>query len=249
MRWSNKLLVALISVLFSLNGLSVFATPLLKEEETTGKTRNRDEYTTQRVESIPDPFKSYNRAIYRFNDKAYFYFLKPVARGFKAVLPEKMRVSLRNSLSNAGMPVRFLNCVLQLKLSASALELTRFTVNTTWGIGGVFDPAKSCLHIRAHDEDFGQTLGFYGVREGIFIIWPFLGPSSLRDTIGALADCFSNPLFYVSRLATGVMGAVDKVNETSLTLGTYEELKRSSVDPYLAIRNGYFQHRRHLIKE
>jgi len=249
MKWLNILVVALIGMVFLSSRLPAFAEPVSEGENiANGPIKNNNE-CIRKVETIADPSQSYNRAIYKFNDKAYFYFLRPVARGYKAVLPEKARVSVRNLFSNTGMPVRFLNCVLQLKLRDSAIELTRFVINSTWGVGGLFNPAKSCLHLKKHDEDFGQTLGFYGLKEGFFINWPLLGPSSLRDSIGAFVDCLSDPLFYVDPVLRTKVGTVDKINKTSLSLGSYEELKRSSVDPYLALRNNYFQHRRHLIEE
>ena len=197
---------------------------------------------------MPDPLESYNRFIFKINDKLYFYLLKPTARVYRAVLPEKARVSVGNMLHNILMPTRFLNCLLQGKLKGSAIELSRFTVNTTWGIAGLFDPAKSYLHLEEQQEDFGQTLGFYGLKEGFYIAWPFWGPSSLRDTVGLVADYYSYPIvYYIPLFKTGVT-VLDTVNYISLTLGDYEEFKKTAFDPYVSLRNAYFQHRRSLIK-
>jgi phospholipid-binding lipoprotein MlaA len=198
---------------------------------------------------VADPLKSFNRAMFQFNDKLYYYVLKPVAKGYKAVFPEPVRVSVRNALSNARMPVRVVNCVLQGKFCHTANELARFAVNTTFGIAGLFDPAKSCLKIEKHDEDFGQTLGFYGMKEVIPITWPFLGPSNVRDTIGMVGDTFTDPVLYVEPIVTSCTGILNVVNETSLTLGDYEKFKESALDPYISLREAYFQYRRKQIEE
>lgn len=242
----------MIGVIFS-DGRPVFAQP-------SGEVDNEEAVRLEEVvvradtfdengETIADPLKSYNRAIYNFNDKVYFYLLKPTARGYKAILPEKARLSVRNALSNITMPVRFVNCLLQGKLKYSAIELTRFAINTTWGIVGLFDPAKSFLDLKKQEEDFGQTLGFYGVKEGFSITWPLLGPSNVRDTIGFVVDAFSDPFVYTEAVVHTATATLDKINETSLTLGEYEELKKSAIDPYISLRNAHFQYRRNLIKE
>ncbi|MDI6776001.1 MAG: VacJ family lipoprotein [Syntrophales bacterium] len=219
-----------------------------------------EEEIEREIEIIPDPLKSFNHLMFRFNDKLYFYFLKPIARGYKAVLPEKVRLSVRNALSNIATPVRFINCTLQGKLKSAGTELARFLVNTTWGVLGLFDPAKNYFHLEKAQEDFGQTLGKYGIKEGFYIIWPFFGPSNVRDTIGMAGDFFADPLFYINpRTDLGFVEvnttyptigtATDKLNETSLTLGTYEEFKESAIDPYVSTRNAYFEYRRNQIKK
>jgi len=212
------------------------------------------------TETISDPLKPFNHLMFRFNDRLYFYLLKPVARGYKAVLPEKVRLSVKNALSNIATPVRFINCTLQGKLKSAGTELARFIVNTTWGVLGLFDPAKNSLHLEKAQEDFGQTLGKYGVKEGFYIVWPFFGPSNLRDTIGMTGDFFADPLFYinphtdlgfveVNTTYPTIGTATDKVNETSLTLGMYEEFKESAIDPYVSMRSAYFEYRRNQIKK
>ena len=210
-----------------------------------------DEYTTD-AESISDPLEPYNRVMYKFNDKFYFWILKPTAKGYKKVVPERARTSVRNFLSNLSMPVRMVNCALQGKLWGSAVEITRFFVNTTWGVAGFFDPAKTYLGLPMYEEDFGQTLGKYGLGSGLFITWPFLGPSSLRDTVGLAADAFLSPLIYAGESGGLVYSAANPfevVNNTSLTLGDYEDLKKAAVDPYISIRDAYFQNRESKVKE
>jgi phospholipid-binding lipoprotein MlaA len=242
------LAIVVVLVLFSYN-LRVSAQPWpgIRKEDT--KSGDSTGVFAEETAIAADPLKSFNRAMFQFNDKLYFYVLKPVAKGYKAVLPEPVRVSVRNALSNARMPVRVVNCVLQGKFCHTANELARFAVNTTFGIAGLFDPAKSFLKIEKHDEDFGQTLGFYGMKEVIPITWPFLGPSNVRDTIGLAGDTFTDPVLYVEPIVTSCTGILNVVNETSLTLGDYEKFKESAIDPYISLREAYFQYRRKQIEE
>ena len=119
------------------------------------------------------------------------------------------------------------------------------------GIAGFLDVAGKHFDVKEYDEDLGQTLGSYGLGPGFFINWPFLGPSSVRDSIGDAGDAFLNPIYYFDletkyKLA---IKAFEKVNDTSLVIGEYEDLKRSALDPYIAIRDVYFQYRQSKIKE
>ena len=135
---------------------------------------------------MPTPLEPFNRAMYHFNDKLYFWLLKPVAQGYGKVVPEAARVGVSNFFANLAFPIRFVNCLLQANFEGAAAELGRFTVNTLWGVGGFLDPASSKdINLSKQDEDFGQTLGAYGLGQGFFINWPIFGPSSPRDTVGA----------------------------------------------------------------
>lgn len=243
-----KRFIILLSVLLAFVFLSQ-SRPVLAQPWAGINQEDRTNEYAEETARVADPLKSFNRAMFQFNDKLYFYVLKPVAKGYKAILPEPVRVSVRNALSNARMPVRVVNCVLQGKFCHTANELTRFAVNTTFGIAGLFDPAKSYLKIEKHDEDFGQTLGFYGMKEVIPIIWPFIGPSNVRDTIGLAGDSFTDPFLYVEPIVTSATSTLNVLNETSLTLGDYEKFKESALDPYISLRDAYFQYRRNQIKE
>ena len=200
---------------------------------------------------IADPLEPLNRAFFVFNDKLYFWLLKPVATGYEKVVPELLRVSVRNFFSNLSMPIRAVNCLFQGKINAFGNELVRFMVNTSAGMGGLVDAAKFGLNLPNQEEDLGQTLGFAGIGPGIFINWPIFGPSSLRDTIGLIGDGFLDPVNYLvprTKYNAAVRG-YDMVNGTSLALGDYEALKRAALDPYVALRDAYHQHRQHKIKE
>jgi phospholipid-binding lipoprotein MlaA len=194
---------------------------------------------------IADPLEPFNRAMYHFNDKLYFWVLKPVAQGYGKVVPEAARISVKNFFTNLAFPIRFVNCLLQANFEGAAAELGRFAVNTLWGVGGLLDPASSKdIHLSKQDADLGQTLGSYGVGQGIFITWPLFGPSSLRDTVGMVGDAFLTPSSYFTPWYAGTGSRVyDKVNDTSLRIGDYESLVEAAIDPYVAIRDAYVQYR------
>ena len=202
--------------------------------------------------SIADPIEPINRALFVFNDKAYFWVMKPVARGYRAVVPEDLRLSVRNFFSNIAMPIRFVNNLLQGKIRNTGVELLRFAINTTAGIGGLFDPAKNDWHIEPRDEDLGQTFGKYGLGHGLYIVLPLIGPSSLRDAAGRFGDAFLDPIIYVGNrkyLIYAGANALRVENEISLRIGEYEDLTKSALDPYVAVRDAYFQYRAKKVKE
>ena len=219
-----------------------------------------DEEFEETLDTIADPIQPFNRLMFEVNDKLYFYVLKPIAQVYGAILPEPARVSVRNFISNIRTPVRLINCLLQGKFEGAAIEYSRFMVNTTAGILGLFDVAKQHGNLEKQDEDFGQTLGFYGVGAGFYIVWPAYGPSTVRDTVGMAADFFAQPQVYIdpdrnlgvakvnSTIPT-VITATNLVNETSLSIGKYEEFKESSIDPYISMRNAYIEHRKSKIKK
>jgi phospholipid-binding lipoprotein MlaA len=201
---------------------------------------------------IADPLEPFNRAMYHVNDKLYFWVLKPLAQGYRTIVPEVARVSVGNFFSNITFPVRFVNCLLQANFRGAARELGRFVINTLWGIGGLLDLAsREDINLPKQDEDFGQTLGVYGVGQGFYINWPIWGPSSPRDTLGTVGDFFLHPFAYYPDpwvVSTGLRG-YEKVNDTSLRIGDYESLKEAAIDPYIAIRDAYVQYRLNKVKE
>jgi phospholipid-binding lipoprotein MlaA len=199
---------------------------------------------------IADPLEKWNRAMYTVNDRLYFWVMKPVAKGYNWVVPEWGRIRVRNIFRNAETPIRFVNCLLQLKLHDAVKEVGRFIVNTTAGIGGMFDILADNPNARMSDRDLGQTLGKYGIGEGFFIMWPFLGPSSLRDSVGLVGDGYLDPISYLPTWPEVIaVDAYKQENDVSLRLGEYEDFKESSIDPYVAIRNAYYQHRKSKLEE
>jgi phospholipid-binding lipoprotein MlaA len=208
-----------------------------------------DTFKEEKVE-IADPLEPFNRAMHQFNDKLYFWALKPVAQGYKTVVPEPARIDVKNFFSNLGFPSRFLSCLLQADFSGAATEFGRFTINTIWGIGGLLDPsANKELDLQMQDTDLGQTLGVYGVGQGFYIVWPIFGPSSPRDSIDIAGDYFLDPVSYIYPWYAGEgVKVYEKVNATSLRIGDYEALKGAAIDPYVAFRDAYIQYRLKKIK-
>jgi phospholipid-binding lipoprotein MlaA len=208
------------------------------------------EFEMRRVQ-VADPLYIWNKGMFHFNDKLYFWLIKPLAKGYKAVTPYIFRESVRNFFYNLVTPIRLVNCLLQGKGKAAASEFTKFVINTTIGLLGIGNPASQYPELYVpDDEDLGQTLAKYGIGNGFYIVWPIFGPSTLRDSIGLFGDSILYPVNYVKPVETelGIRG-VDLVNQSSFHIGEYEALKEASVDPYVAIRNSYLQFREKKIKQ
>ncbi len=216
----------------------------------TSKQEVIEEEEKDETVKIADPLYPWNKAMYHFNDKLYFWVLKPVSQGYSTVLPEDMRIAVSNAFYNITTPVRFVSSVLQLKIKDSVNELIRLLYNSTAGVLGLVDAAKEDLSISRKEEDLGQVLGSYGIGHGFYIVWPFIGPSSLRDTFGKIGDGFLDPVNYVSPVESSLgITAYDKVNTVSLHIGDYEDLKKSAIDPYVSIRDAYTQYRKKKVEE
>lgn len=220
-----------------------------KEDEILEEYTSDNGIKEEKVE-IADPLEPVNRVVHQFNDRLYFWALKPVARGYKTVVPEPARISVKNFFSNLAFPARFLSCLLQTDFSGAATEAGRFTINTIWGIGGFLDPSSGEeLNLQKQDTDLGQTLGVWGVGQGFYIVWPVLGPSSPRDTVSIAGDYFLYPPSYISPWYDWLaVRTYEEVNSTSLRIGDYEALKDAAIDPYIAFRDAYAQYRYKKIK-
>ncbi|MGE4263066.1 MAG: VacJ family lipoprotein [Desulfovibrio sp.] len=197
------------------------------------------------VALTPDPLEGWNRMWFGFNDKLYFWALKPVAQGYSYAIPERPRLWVHNFFNNLMFPVRFTSLMLQAKFDAAAVETSRFIGNTAFGLGGLADVTsdnKPYKPIPSTDQDLGLTFGYWGMDNGFYLVWPFLGPSTGRDTIGYVGDYFLTPATYLHPWywSMGTKG-YDKVNEVSLRIGDYEALKDASVDPYVAVRDAYLR--------
>ncbi len=200
--------------------------------------------------SPDDPIEPVNRVIYKFNDTFDRYLLQPVAQGYTNVVPLPLRNCVRNVFSNvADIPAAF-NNTLQAKLGSAVSDAGRFVVNSTVGILGCFDVASE-MGIEKHKEDFGQTLGYWGVPSGPYLMLPFLGPSTLRDAAATFTvDARTNAIYYIdpvkSRNQTYVLNAVDS-RASSLDARSF--LEGAALDPYVFLREAYLGRRRNMISD
>ncbi|CAG37013.1 MlaA family lipoprotein [Desulfotalea psychrophila] len=249
----KKILLLTILLLFTLPAFSVYADEIFAEGDTFADDDDLyAEYSGPKVAdtAIADPLYYMNKGMYYFNDKLYFWCLKPVSKGYSYVMPKPARIGIKNFFYNLGFPIRFVSNVLQFKFKEAGVETAIFLFNTTYGGLGFTQLAQDDLGWANSNEDLGQTLGSYSVGGGVYIVLPLFGPSSLRDTAGLVGDTFLYPAFYLDNLATSfiITGAVT-VNNTSLRLGDYESLKDASVDPYAAMKDAYEKIRARKIKE
>jgi phospholipid-binding lipoprotein MlaA len=218
-------------------------------DEDFGISEEESEY--QPGPGVSDPLEPVNRVVFQFNDRLYYWLLKPVAQTYKAVVPVPIITRIDNFFDNLTAPVRMINCILQSKSERAGTEAARFLVNSTIGLFGLFDMGKYYPEIKKPaKEDLGQTLAVYGLGEGFYIVLPVLGPSSVRDVFGKVADSFGDPVSYVNPYEASVgLSAIDKVNAISMRIGDYETLKDAALDPYQALRNAYIQNRNKSIGE
>jgi phospholipid-binding lipoprotein MlaA len=209
-----------------------------------------EEETEQEVVQVADPLQPWNRAMFHFNDKLYFWVLKPVSRGYRAVIPTPVRSGVRNFFHNITAPIRMVSALLQGKGRKASAELTSFLINSTVGVLGFGNPAKRWPELSPSAEDLGQTLATYGIGDGFYFVWPILGPSTLRDSVGMVGDWFLDPVTYVHPLEAYLgIWTLENVNNTSFRIGDYESLKEAAIDPYIALRNAYIQNRRKKVGE
>jgi phospholipid-binding lipoprotein MlaA len=199
---------------------------------------------------VNDPLVGFNRAMFQLNDRIYFWILKPVARGYKAVIPSGVRKSVRNFFYNLTTPLRFVSCLLQAKGNAAGGELARFMANSTIGLLGLFDVSQTYPELNPKEEDLGQVLGVWGMGNGFYLVIPFLGPSTLRDTLGKISGTALDPTSYVEPWTASIaITGFETINATSFRIGDYESLKDAAIEPYEAFRDAYIQYRNKALSE
>jgi phospholipid-binding lipoprotein MlaA len=257
----NYLKVSLLAVLLCFSGCAVTgkhaaAPPVRATSPTVGATSPPvgDDFTNVPVQKTDDPFQGFNRTIFGFNDKLITYALRPVAHGYAFIVPLPVRNGITNFFDNIQFPVRFVNCVLQGKLTRSAQETGKFVVNSTAGIGGFFRVSDHISDLsNVPPEDFGQTLGVWGLHPGPYIVIPVLGPSDCRDVVGFAGDYAISPLSwhplgivrwtFINDTASFVLSATRYVSALPKAFETYDQIKAEAVDPYVAVRDGYLSYR------
>jgi len=195
----------------------------------------------------PDPWESFNRKVFAFNDFADRWFLKPVAKGYDRVTPQFLESGIHNMFANLGEVSDVLNGLLQAKFKNSAESGGRLLLNSTVGLLGFFDVASK-VGLQKHEEDFGQTLGHWGVKSGPYVVLPFLGPRTVRDSFGNIADVYTDPLPYVvDHVPTRNELIGLRIVDTRAQLLQAEELM--SGDRYIFMRDAYLQRRQFLIND
>jgi phospholipid-binding lipoprotein MlaA len=229
--------------------------PFAKADE-----RNGEEY---------DPWESMNSNIFEFNLKVDRYVLKPVAKGYNFVVPDMVQVGVSNIISNLRFAPRFLNNVFQGKIKGAGIEVGRFLINSTVGLAGFFDVAAK-VDLVTPEEDFGQTLGFYGIKPGPYLVLPLLQPFTVRDFVGYVGDVFLNPINWLvvpiieadnvpsviehrNRMTSSIIqfGARtgEIINERSRNLEKFQGVEEATLDLYSAVRNAYLQKRAQSVRE
>ncbi|MFZ3013141.1 MAG: VacJ family lipoprotein [Nitrospira sp.] len=218
-----------------------------------------------------DPWEPLNTKLFEFNRQLDRWVLKPVAKGYNFIVPNVVQVGVNNIFYNSRATPRFLNNMFQGKFTGAGIEVGRFLINTTVGIGGFFDVAQHYFKLTTPEEDTGQTLGFYGVPPGPYLMIPILGPYTVRDLAGYAGDIALNPIYWLilptmhnidsiptvvsidERAATYAISigarAIEVVNERSLNLEKFQGVEESTLDLYAAVRNAYLQKRAKAIRE
>lgn len=194
-----------------------------------------------------DPYEGYNRAMYKFNDTLDKAVLKPVAQGYDAVVPEPISWGISNFFSNLNEITVIINDLLQGKFQQAAHDAGRFGLNSTVGVFGIFDVAGHAGH-KKNNEDFGQTLGVWGVEPGAYVVLPLFGPRTVRDSFGLIGDMFTDPVMYVegddARLAIAGTRLIDT---RARLLKSGKVLAEATDDEYAYIRDAYLQRRQYLV--
>ena len=201
---------------------------------------------------LSDPFERwYNRPVFVFNDYFYEYLMRPVSESYRFIIPEDLRLIIRNMFRNILFPQRLVSSLFQGEFEKSGRVLSRTLINTTLGIGGMFEVADPQFGIKRVDEDFGQAMGKWGIPSGPYIVLPLLGPSTARDAFGTAVDTVLNPLFWVvPDFITGAsITSGQMVNETSFYIDDIKALKDGAIDPYISFREFYHQNRVNLIDD
>jgi phospholipid-binding lipoprotein MlaA len=222
-----------------------------KDGEYDDEEYDDEDYLSEEGETgaaVSDPLRHWNILMYHFNDRLYFWFLKPVSQGYRDVVPERIRKGIWNFFTNLESPVLFVNCLLQGKGTDAEASFARFLVNTTIGFAGFADPAGDFPQLQKTDEDLGQTFGYWGINDGWYLILPVFGPSTIRDAAGMAGDMFLKPAYYIRPVeVTTALGVLETINSTSFRIGDYETIKDAALDPYEAIRDGYLQYRKNKV--
>lgn len=198
--------------------------------------------------SDKDPWERYNRAMHSFNDTVDRAVLKPVAKGYRAITPDPVEHGVTNFFNNLAYPLVILNQFLQADFGEGAHDTGRFLFNTIFGLGGIFDLATG-VGLEAHNEDFGQTLAVWGIPDGPYLVLPFLGPSTVRDTVGTYGDSEADPMFDYLDEPEKYYALGLRIVDLRAQLLDFDSQLESTYDPYAFMRDAYLQRREYLIHD
>jgi phospholipid-binding lipoprotein MlaA len=217
---------------------------------TTDGAAGGEDQSTRLQDQDYDPWERFNERMFNFNYALDRKVVKPAATGWSKVAPEPVRKGLGNAIRNVGMPRRFVNNLLQLKVSGAVRELSSFVMNSTVGLGGLVDIATIEGITPPDEEDTGQTLAVYGVKPGPYLVLPLFPPSTVQDTIGSTVDGLLDPVVLVMPLVGSVAKRVGTtVNDRWMNLELFEEVEERVLDLYSGTRNLYLQRRQRAIRE
>ncbi len=237
-----------MKILKNLKSLTILSTALLVSAcANTGINANPSDM------QISDPYEDMNRKVFAFNVGADKYVIHPIVDGYRAVAPKPARKAVSNILRNLRTPVDLANQLLQLDFEGAGTTLTRAAINTTVGVGGIFDVAEH-EGIKYEFEDFGQTLAVWGVPHGPYFMLPLIGPSSMRDYTGYIGDSFMDPMrfyayntnndyIYYTKFGVNYLTIRESLKDVQL------DLQKNSIDYYAALRSIYYQKRNTLVKD
>ncbi len=256
----HSLSISLLAILFCLSGCAATGNHPGSRPVHAISPVVSDNFENVPVQKVNDPLQGFNRRVFGFNDSLNNYALRPLAHGYAIIVPLPVRTGITNFFDNIQFPVRFVNSVLQGKIKRSAQETGKFVVNSTAGIGGlirVSDHISGLADVPA--EDFGQTLGTWGISPGPYIVIPVLGPSDCRDIVGFVGDYAISPLnwhplgiiqcAYIGDAASIALSGTRYINGLPKSIDTYDQLKSEAVDPYIAMRDAYLSYRAAQLKK
>jgi phospholipid-binding lipoprotein MlaA len=256
----NHSILILLALLLCLSGCAVSGKDPAAKPVRPASSAVGDDFANVQVQKVNDPLQGFNRTMFGFNDELNTYALRPVAHEYAIIVPRPVRTGISNFFDNVQFPVRFVNSVLQGKLTRSAQEAGKFVINSTVGVGGlirVSDHVSGLADVPA--EDFGLTLGVWGIPAGPYIVVPVLGPSDCRDIVGFAGDYVMSPLNwhtlgfihcpYISNTVSLALSGVRYVNALPKAVETYDQIRSGAVDPYIAVRDAYLSYRTAQLKK
>jgi phospholipid-binding lipoprotein MlaA len=256
----NHSIFSLFALLLCLSGCAVSGKDPATKPVRPASSAVGDDFANVPVQKVNDPLQGFNRTMFGFNDELDTHALRPLAHGYAIIVPRPVRTGISNFFDNVQFPVRFVNSVLQGKLTRSAQEVGKFVFNSTFGVGGlirVSDHVSGLADVPA--EDFGQTLGLWGIPAGPYIVIPVLGPSDCRDIVGFAGDYVMSPLnwhtlgfihcAYISNAVSIALSGVRYVNALPIAVEAYDQIRSGAVDPYIAVRDAYLSYREAQMKK